>query len=58
MPLPHSTIETCEGIACRDCHLHIDFCTCHPDFECRPILSLAERISGQGWVPQTPEAEA
>lgn len=57
-PFRCDTIETCDGIVCRHCHLWPDMCTCNPAHALRQIFQgMTERISGQGWIPQTPERE-
>lgn len=58
MPFHCDTIETCQGIVCRHCHLWPDICTCNPAHPIHKFLKFVnERISGQGWVPQTQERE-
>lgn len=57
-PFLHSpTTLTCEGEACSRCRITIDMCQCDPHrhFNYR---SVSERISGQGWVPETEMREA
>lgn len=50
------TIETCEGTVCARCKVSVDMCACRPDRRLS-YRSVAERITGQGWMPQT-EVEA
>lgn len=54
-PFYGNTIETCEGTVCARCRVNIDMCACQP----RKLAyrSVAERISGQGWVPETEQTE-
>jgi hypothetical protein len=57
-PLLHFnvTTETCEGTICARCRIIIDHCQCSPHG--LTYRSISERISGQGWVPQTEVQEA
>lgn len=51
-----NTIETCEGTVCARCRVAIDMCACNPNRRLG-YRSLNERISGQGWVPETVPTE-
>lgn len=52
------TTETCEGTVCRRCRLWPDMCTCNPSHALwRVFAGVHERISGQGWVPETQTRE-
>lgn len=55
--LPHiHTIQTCEGTACGRCKIDIELCQCNPH---RLIYrGVSERITAQGWVPETETKEA
>ncbi len=50
------TTLTCEGIVCAFCKIAIDFCQCMP----RKLgyRSMSERITAQGFVPETETKEA
>lgn len=47
-----NTIETCEGTVCGRCRVNIELCACFPNRRLA-YRGVAERITGQGWVPQT-----
>lgn len=51
------TIETCEGTVCGRCKVSVDLCACRPDRRLA-YRSMAERITGQGLLPQTETREA
>lgn len=50
---PYGTIETCEGTACARCKIEVSMCACRGPDRKLAYRSVAERISGQGMVPET-----
>ena len=53
---PHHTIQTCEGDVCSRCRIAVDHCQCTPGR--MSYRGTQERISAQGWVPETETREA